>query len=461
MTGPMLELNDIQGNILLPFSTKYSAYVFLKILDTTLFRESLQEFENKFRLQNAEQWKNEKPQFLWNIAISYYGLKHLLNDEDFNFKALPKDFSQGMKRRAALIADTGNESPDNWEVGNSEEDIHLLLMIYSQTNDDLTSFIENVKLINGCAVSHLQRAERLDYGKEWFGYSDGISQPLIEGSPLKDEQGFGCVDSITQKLRPLKPGLFLLGYETEGTQLVEPFPELKNGTFLVIRKLKQDIQAFNRFLNEQSKISGCTEDVLAAKLMGRYRSGVPLVSNLSGIEESDMKKNDFTYKDDLSGHNCPLWSHIRRVNSRESGITNSGSVQPFRRRIIRRGMTYQNIIKGAQPEDGQIENGLVFIALNSSIEDQFEFIQKEWVRGRQFVHPEVSISDPIASAPEPGRKSVSFFDQKSVSKKPLSEMKQISGMKQFVQLRGGGYFFMPSISFLINHNLINKREEQN
>src|SRR5947209_10740485 len=102
-----------------------------------------------------------------------------------------------------------------------------------------------------------------------LGYKDSIGQPAIEGSGVESLPGQG---------RPIKAGEFILGYPGEaGVPLPMPQPEVlgRNGTFMGLRKYQSRAGAFNRFLQENAQ-SAEERELLAAKLVGRWRGGAPL-----------------------------------------------------------------------------------------------------------------------------------------------------------------------------------------
>jgi deferrochelatase/peroxidase EfeB len=161
---------------------------------------------------------------------------------------------------------------------------------------------------------------------EHFGFADPISQPPIEGADIPSYPGDG-VQEPDGTWRPLKPGEFLLGYEDEagpdGVQGPAPFEFWRNGTYVVFRKLYQDVAAFRRYLARAAKaLYGSDDpyhqDLVAAKMMGRWRSGCPL--DLSpdrddtAIASDPQRRNNFNYAGDDQGLRCPLGSHLRRVN---------------------------------------------------------------------------------------------------------------------------------------------------
>ncbi len=270
---------------------------------------------------------------------------------------------------------------------------------------------------------------------------------------------------------PLNTGEFVIGYENE-TNFVARGPSIANwadphgflhdhpsyagkrrlfgmnGTYLVFRKLRQDVAAFRKYIEDKSKEVSCLDpaksrDLLAAKMMGRWPSGSPLV--LSPDSPGAEPRNDFLFVDtDPDGVACPIGSHIRRANPRDSlDMPPARSILMSRRhRIIRRGRKYEE----AKDSDGKPkgEQGIFFIALNADLRHQFEFVQRLWINAPTFNGLDDD-RDPIAG----GNSGSSSF---TVQAKPINS--RLKGLDRFVTTKGGGYFFVPGIRavrFLANY----------
>jgi deferrochelatase/peroxidase EfeB len=224
---------------------------------------------------------------------------------------------------------------------------------------------------------------------EAFGFADGRSQPAIEGV---DTHAVGdgvyanravaaggllrrlgaAAESAGLKRKPrgwrlIRAGEFLLGYENEDGVLppAPPAPLGPNGTYMVYRELDQNKAAFDGYLEKTARAHGIGEKQLGAKIVGRWQDGTPVarVPDDPDVTVSHRRANDFRYEDDLDGFGCPLGAHVRRANPRD-GLP-GGAERTMRHRIIRRGMPY--------------EGGLAFICFSASIENGFEFIQREWI----------------------------------------------------------------------------------
>jgi Dyp-type peroxidase family len=268
--------------------------------------------------------------------------------------------------------------------------------------------------------------------KEPFGYKDGISHPAVEGSGIA---GSNPLEP------PLKAGEFVLGYrdETGGFPPSPQPPELgRNGTYVVFRKLHQDVAAFRRYLRENSA-GADDEALLAAKLMGRWKSGAPLalcpLHDDPALGADAARNNAFVFRaDDPLGYATPPGAHVRRCNPRDADV--AGVVRLHR--MIRRGTAYGPPLPEGVLEDDGAERGLMFAFVGAHPKRQFEFVQSEWVNGGDFLGLG-DAKDPVVGAAD----GEGLF---SVPHRPLP--RKLRGLARFVVTRGGEYGFMPSLSTL-------------
>ena len=309
----------------------------------------------------------------------------------------------------------------------------------------------------------VERGYRDEDDKEHFGFHDGISQPAIQDLRME-------VDSQIA----VAPGEFLLGYlneyglYTEGPavpeaadpkHILQSFPEGaldgfkdfgRNGSYLVYRKLGQDVAAFWQFLEQSEDADPEAMIRLASKFLGRWPSGAPVALN----PEHDSKQltNDFVYMEvDPEGYRCPIGAHLRRANPRDSRVNDTPAESlrtSSRHRLIRRGINYgpplfdrEALDDGEAPiglEDDGEPRGLHFFALNSTIARQFEFLQQTWCNSATF-NAEFETSDPIVGCND--GTAVMTLPQRPVRRR-------IRNVPRFVHTRGGAYFFMPGLSAL-------------
>jgi Dyp-type peroxidase family len=294
----------------------------------------------------------------------------------------------------------------------------------------------------GASVVVTQLGGVLPTGREHFGYADGFSQPAIEGSRFEDHPGAGAPRE-NGEWRPIAAGEFILGYPDEqGAMPAAPQPDelARNGSYVVYRKLRQDVAAFRRQLAEAAKLYPGGEELLAAKLAGRWRDGTPLDSSPNaedpGLVKDKKRNNAFDYGRDPDGLRCPVGSHIRRMNPRLSMPFEGKLVN--RHRLIRRGITYGEILPEGVTEDDGEDRGVIFMSVQASLARQFEFVQVQWANtGNPFrlgddQDPLIGPQDGTpAKMTVPGRPPF-FFG-------PLSRV---------VTTRGGDYYFAPGINGL-------------
>lgn len=287
-----------------------------------------------------------------------------------------------------------------------------------------------------------QNAGRLPEGIEHFGFKDGSSQPVIEGSDTVAHPGQDII----------KPGEFILGYPNESGNIVNPLlvPEIgSNGTFVVYRKLYQDVALFRKFTTDvASDLSPPLNnaDLVAAKMVGRWRSGAPLVLKPDDddplLGNDPNKNNDFNYyQEDRQGLKCPIGSHIRRVNPRDALFRDNPKLSKSevnKRRIIRRGISYGSIMPADIQQDDAVDRGLIFITIQSSIAQQFEFVQQQWMNNPIFLGLSKD-KDPIAG------NSNKDADM-TIQRNHISE--KLWDLPRFTITRGGCYLFLPGLKAL-------------
>ena len=444
-----LDLTDIQGNILRAYAFPFARYVFLNLTNQHLGELFLKAIIP--HVTNSEIWLDSKPSSTLNIGLSRTALTNL-NVPTASINSFPVEFLQGMAGRAAALGDVADSAPANWDtIWHNRVD--LWVSINALTPEDRETKFKLLKTLvektQGAEILAIQNTQALTVNgalsnKEHFGYSDGYAQPSFKGSHTKDTPGDGKIASKGQ-WEDLKNGEFLLGHPNEAEEdgkLPIPMILAKNGCFMVYRKLEQNVKAFRDYVDEWGQRYPGGKEKLMAKFMGRWRDGTPLALSPNEMNPDLVSDNDrvnnFVYNDDMQGSKCPLGAHIRRANPRDSLLFN-GKL-PSRRRIIRRGMPYGNYVPETEPVNTE-ERGIIFMALNSSIARQFEFVQQQWINyGNDFSLGEDS--DPVlGNRPTPGRFVIPGTDE---TNPPFI----CSDMQTFITLKGGDYFFLPSITAL-------------
>jgi deferrochelatase/peroxidase EfeB len=267
----MLELDDIQNGVLHPRPFPYVAtYLLFRIDDRRSGREMLRRLTPKIA-SAADPTSSDRDAWL-SVALTYQGLK-ALGVPQGSLASFAPEFQDGMAARAALLGDVGENSPALWKSPLGSPDVHVVLTVISPDTAHRDNLLEHAREashdIAGIEVIYRQDAYLLPTGREAFGFKDGISNPAVEGSGIP---------GTNPQERPLKAGEFVLGYPDEtGVTPPMPQPEVlgRNGSYVVFRKLHQRVAAFRRYLRAQSS-SAEDEELLAAKIVGRWRSGAPL-----------------------------------------------------------------------------------------------------------------------------------------------------------------------------------------
>ncbi len=457
VNSAMLDLSNIQGNILRGYASfPHAHFLYLEISsadDARLFVQRLLDTGSV----TPGQWR-EKPNATLNLALTFDGLRALGLPEE-SLATFPAEFQDGMRHRAEALGDVGDSSPDNWDEPWKTRRVHILVMMYGATAANLDARRLTLRKLLPPGVRELapdQPAGRLRIqGRttrmEHFGFLDGLSNPDVQGVPGDDGAGkpqdVGNPDA-EGRFRKIPVGEFVLGYPGEGGELAPmALPHLltQDATYLVFRKLEQEVPRFRRYLDEQANSfaralpgglpAGVTpQKFLAAKMMGRWPNGSSLIKYPD--EPGNDAGNAFGYADDPAGARCPLGAHVRRTNPRDS--LGFGGKTMSRHRLIRRGIPYGEYLAPGK-RDGE-RRGIIFLAFNSGF-DQFEFVQQVWINfGDDF--EQGNDTDPIAGSRKAGRMMIP--GDEATGRRPFI----CFDIPRFVQTRGGDYFFVPSLTGL-------------
>jgi Dyp-type peroxidase family len=394
------------------------------------------------------------------VAFTHAGLKALgLGAEAL--AGFSRELREGMvsEHKSRFLGDEGESSPAHWRWGGPNNPaVHVLLLLLADTPARLASSLAPIHA--GLGLGGLSEVLTLEAsslsGSEPFGFADGISQPSIEGyhrtvSPLHQVKAGEFLLGYPNEYglyteRPLLPAVedprARLGLDREGS----PQHDLgRNGSYLVFRQLRQDVAGFRSTLDALTRRPDGSPDPeararLAAKMVGRWPSGASLVMAPDADEPAAAQLNEFGYHhEDPEGLRCPLGSHVRRANPRDSLDPHPGTEHSLRvnhrHRLLRRGRSYGTPLPEGATDP--MERGIFFIALNANISRQFEFVQHSWLLDPHF-NGLYAETDPIAGG--------AHGNQFSLAGTPTPE--RCLGLPRFVSVVGGAYFFLPSLRAL-------------
>ncbi len=448
--------HDIQGNILRGYARHlHAAYLLTSITEPAAARRLIGRLLAEDRIATERNW-DRRPATRVNVAITRSGLERL--GVDLSPFAPFSDFREGMSARAReCLGDLGDNDPSRWPATLPEE-IDLLFTVYGREprdREDATQELTALLAGGGCTVLRDQRADLLSDGREHFGFRDGFSQPALPGvsKDRRSRRGEGVrqrgLPLAGETWREVRLGEFVLGHEDEdGIVPGAGQPMLRNGTFMVWRKLEQDVDAFTEWVRARAGDDPRVQDALRAQVLGRWPNGDSLIrrpvwasyadaagtggAGTEDAREHDRQINNFTYGDDPDGLRCPLGAHVRRANPRDAlGFRTERS---RRNRIIRRGMPYV---------DGDGTRGLVFVCFNASIARQFEQVQGNWLMGGDTFGLGAE-RDFLTAGVDSGRPSERMTIQGDRARPP----EFLHRDRQFVTVRGGYYLFVPGMAAL-------------
>jgi len=490
MSNAPIDFSDIQGLVRFGYGPLTEAsFLLLNIRDAQAARSWLTTapITTAVELDHA-------PMTALQVAFTREGLEALGVAEGLlvGFSAEFLSGMAGQESRSRRLGDVGANSPQFWRWGGPGRVPHLLVMIYAQPGrlDGWAQAIQGpgwnaaFELLDHLPTSNL-------YGAEPFGFNDGISQPSPDWkrqrTPEEDEVEYGNLLSL---------GEFLLGYPNEYGKythrpllaadapssavlsFAEDEPDKldfgRNGAFLVFRELQQDVRGFWRFLDKQTDANTEARQNLAESMVGRRMDGTPLLPALThpiaGLDPKFVAQNQFTYDLDVNGIRCPFGAHIRRANPRNADLP-PGSNGLFARllhklgfgnaryrddvvastrfhRMLRRGREYgPKLSPGEAVADGPDsgEHGIHFICIVANILRQFEFVQNSWVMNTKF-DAMTEESDPLLGKRE-GIAGCPLVNTFSLPQETGARTR-IMDVPQFITVRGGAYFFLPSLSAL-------------
>jgi deferrochelatase/peroxidase EfeB len=431
-----------------------------------------------------------------HIAFSVEGLR-VLGIRESIIGGFSDEFITGMagdESRSRRLGDTGNNSPEHWQWGGDPGQVpHILLMYYAEKDglEPLRRAVEDEQFAGAFQLLMVLPTDTLR-PVEPFGFADGISQPKIDwereqSTDLHERDRYSNRLAVGEVVlgypneyglyttRPLidpqKDGSASLLPDAEDDSLLKDFG--RNGCYLVIRQLRQDVPGFWQFLDRETGSVAEEREELAASMVGRNRNGSPLVpvdaDNIPGIAQEDHD-NHFTFDGDPAGYRCPIGAHIRRANPRTGdfppGVTGfiSRLIKMFGfgrnrqdedliassrfHRLLRRGRGYGPVLtpeEAVKPDAPAGERGLQFVVLVANISRQFEFVQNAWSMSSTFGGTQQE-RDPLLGIR--GTLASDGVTDTFTRPDPAGPRRKTCHLPQFVTVGGGGYFFMPGLRAL-------------
>jgi Dyp-type peroxidase family len=471
-----LDLEEIQGDILEGLQKNAEAFLFFRIVNPIYFKHAVTrdiagsitsaqevnhgqmiiERRKKFGQARSDRFHGV------NLGFTRHGLTELLGSARME---LDPSFDRGADHQDTIEA--LNDPPrSTWLKTFIADRIDGVFLITGpdqssarfHSNELLRSLGSSIKLVHWEIGKTRPGAER---GHEHFGFLDGVSQPGIRGLPsvsyAPDNPGQG---------RPgrdlIWPGEFVFGYPgqhggdpvTEGPAPEMPETWMRNGSYMVFRRLEQKVPEFRRFVAERGARLGMDPQLLATRMVGRWRSGAPLelapLRDNPALGGDKNRNNNFGFAGDPVQRKCPYAAHIRKAYPRDD----IALAEAQRHRIIRRGIPFGPEVAPSETTT-RYSRGLMFVCYQTSIERQFEYIQKNYANNPAFVGGRERPGgggvvapgfDPIIGQAEwNGTRQMDepFPNYPSGNRRTTLEIPQ-----QFVVLTAAAYFFMPSITAL-------------
>jgi Dyp-type peroxidase family len=513
---PLLEWDDIQGNILGGFNKDYQTLLGIKFGDTALAKAFLQDLATQVTpLRDVMHFKVERRRRLkqsgaeprdmkatWvAAAFSFDGLRALTTDAAL-FRDL--EFRNGLAASSPRLGDPAGITA-SWKTGAPGHVPHLFLIVAADRDEDCTQAVEALTksaIAAGMRVEYQETGRDLGTysqgrvqfpsGHEHFGFKDGVSQPGIRGvlpdgsfltpralPPDSNDDG----PAYAAPGQPLVcAGQFVLGY----AQQLDSFPRVagppvplgtapsavapswaRNGSFLVFRRLRQDVAAFREFVVQATAQVG-RSDVpaarLAAMLVGRWPSGAPIIRSPTSDDPMQTiadRINAFAFADDNASLNlpndsqgliCPVAGHIRKVNPRDEDTDQGAASATLIRRILRRGIPYGPPLAAGASDSGFVDRGLLFLSYQASISLQFEFLASQWMNTSLLPTNPSGLAEGLGFDMLVGQNSTDRTRFAYLRSNPPGTDARISTQtltqKDWIVPTGGGYFFAPAVSVI-------------
>jgi deferrochelatase/peroxidase EfeB len=428
----MLETDDIQHFLLERPPAAAARYEFLTFGGAGAARKWLSAIVDQVLSGRAVRGDASRARWV-TVGFTWAGLR-AFDVEDAGLRSFPEEFQRGMAARAGVVGTTGANAPEHWVGRLADPALHAIVILFARDaaerarctgeHDRLVARTGGVRVLSSLDIDAIAPEPR-----EHFGYRDRLSDVVVEGTGIEPTPGSSP---------PVKAGEFFLGYPDEtGESPALPRPETltRNGSYVAYLRFEEHVGAFRDFLARHGRTHE-ERELVAAKLMGRWRSGAPLVLAPRADDPelaTDLRRtNDFDYGAmDPYGYACPIGAHIRRMNPRDT----AESMQ--RHRMIRRGGTYGAALPEGAPDDG-VERGIAAFVGCASLVRQFEFAMNVWANDPSFQG--LSNERDAFVGTQDGT-----FDM-TIPQRPIR--RTLRGLPELTTLRGGAYFFLPGLRAL-------------
>ncbi len=519
---PVVECNEIQGDILAGFRKDHVRLIFITVADAAIpafkvwlrsladkiaYADVVLDFNAAFSTARRRLQTDPPMQATWlNVAITGKGAQRLLPQEQW--AQLESTFLDGPLADAKTVGEPEEglpEGPQTWLIGAKGNEPDAMLIIAADALADVDAAVQlHSKTLAQLSNSASDVSLHIEEGKtraslpghEHFGFKDGISQPGVRGrvgtdmGPFVTRRVLDPADPLSTRFaapgQPLCwPGEFVLGYERKREASIDwkdtvtdPSTSLtRNGSYLVYRKLRQDVPAFlsaakmmAEQLGENPSFGPRSAEFAAAALVGRWPSGAPLARSVLSddipLGKDSFASNNFFYSKasrapkyqpelglppdqfpqasvDGFGNICPFAAHIRKVNPRDQPTADQGSSErTLEHRILRRGIPYGDDYDPALPQSASVDRGLQFLCYQSSITRGFQFLMNQWANSEQF---------PLGRGHDIVIGQNGNEPRHVTMRAPNNSEVTVNFPVRFVKTTGAAYLFSPSRTALINH----------
>jgi deferrochelatase/peroxidase EfeB len=504
-------LSNLQGNILKPHGRDHAVHIFLefkpdrehvydwmrRFAECYVTSAAQQRIDARLRAPAPQDQQSAPPvpeKLFANLFLSatgYRALGYSAAEIDRAFAADRHEtdrhrdiltFSQGMAAQWQVLHDP---APETWELPSRGQRIDAMILLAHAEVAQLLDYLckvlgEVAEVANIVAVESGHKLYAHEHLVEPFGYRDGLSQPVL----LRDRAAStpSAFDPSTwSHADPWNPSASL-----DLVLCCDPFaPQEQDcyGSYLVFRKLEQNVQGFHQRTRDLARLLGSKAEWAQSLVMGRFRDGTPLVSSATdGMCQAAIERSDFTYDTDRSGKNCPFQAHIRRLNPRHESAIHRQDMTAQREivkaerehRIVRRGIPYgtlpQAYLSSVSLDEYPIEQlpthgvGILFMCFQGNLSNQFGYLQAVLANSKaRSAGTQVFVGvDPIAGQPTASQQATLDANPHVTLSGDTLPMEPLWSkqwheppltpfiFEGFVTLKGGEFLFAPSLPFLKN-----------